>query len=198
MEQQENIRDYERFFGEIYKKHYSELCHYAMRFLRDKADAEEIVQEIIFKLWEQRDLLDSVKSIKSYLYRSVHNRCLNFLKHEIQKEKYVDKAWVELKKIEMDSNEDYHSKELEDKIFAAVNELPDRCREVFNLSRYEGMKNKDISEQLGISVKAVEANITRALTTLRESLKMYLNVEMAIIFMVFFVHSYRVLSNIYV
>jgi len=182
------IAGYEKVFFDIYHKHYEELCYYAYRFLKDRDEAEEIVQDIIFKLWEQKELLDSVNSIRSYLYRSVYNRCLNFIKHQTHKDKYADKAWIELKKLEMSSHEEYQTRELEQKIHEAINTLPDRCKEVFQLSRLDGKKNKEISEQLGISLKAVEANITRALSSLRENLKQYLSVEMILLFSVLFSH----------
>ena len=186
MLQSPNIKDTEKLFSEIYKKHYTELCIYAMRFLKDEDEAEEIVQEIIFKLWEQRNQLEEVNSIRSYLYRSVHNRCLNYLKHQIHKNKYSDRAYIEMKKMELESAEEYQNKELEEKVHSAIAELPERCKEVFQLSRFEGKKNKEISDHLGISIKAVEANITRALSSLRESLGAYLHVELIIILAIFF------------
>lgn len=186
MSQSQKDKETEQIFADIYRKHYSELCIYALRFIKDEDEAEEIVQEIIFKLWEQRDQLDAVNSLRSYLYRSVHNRCLNYIKHQLHKTKYSDKAYLEMKKLELESAEDYNNKELEEKVHTAIGNLPDRCKEVFQLSRFEGKKNKEISEQLGISVKAVEANITRALTSLRESLDKYLKLELVILLTAFF------------
>jgi RNA polymerase sigma-70 factor (ECF subfamily) len=188
MSQSPNKKEAEQLFAEIYSKHYSELCIYAVRFLKDEDEAEEIVQEIIFKLWEQREQLENVNSLRSYLYRSVHNRCLNYIKHQLHKNKYQDKAYVEMKKLELESAEDYQQKELEDKVHAAIHSLPDRCKEVFQLSRFEGKKNKEISDHLGISVKAVEANITRALSALRESLDKYLKIELIVILTIFLKH----------
>lgn len=172
-----NDREIEKYFEVIYRLHYAELCEYANRFLDQEEDCEEIVQEIIMKLWEQRNTLDAIKSIRAYLYRSVHNRCLNVIKHQAHKDKYVDKSWAELKRIEMQNFEDGQSRELEEKLLTAIGALPDRCREVFMLSRFDGKKNKEIAEQLGISIKAVEANITRALQSIRENLKSYLDVN---------------------
>lgn len=186
MESQQQETDFDKLFAEIYSKHYNELCIYAQRFLKDNDESEEIVQEIIFKLWEQREQLETVKSLRSYLYRSVHNRCINYIKHLQHKNKYSDKAWIEMKKIELEAAEEYNNKELEEKMNIAIDGLPQRCKEVFQLSRFEGKKNKEISEHLGISVKAVEANITRALTTLRENLNKYLKVEMVIIIFAYF------------
>lgn len=176
-----HTQNYDLIFEEIYSKYYSGLCTYAYNFIPDYDEAEEIVQGIILKLWEQKDNLDVIQSLKSYLYRSVKNTCLNYLKHQKLEEKYKEKAWVELKKIEADFIDPYHNKELEYHITNAIKELPDRCREVFELSRFEGKKNKEISEHLDISTKAVEANITRALSTLRKKVAEYMKSEKTLI-----------------
>lgn len=181
-----NSAELEQVFAEIYRKYYGDLCMYAMRFISDEDEAEEIVQEIIYKLWEQKEQLHTIQSLKSYLFRSVHNRCLNHIKHQAHKNKYSDRAYVEMKKIELETVEDYQNKELEEKVQHAINELPDRCKEVFKMSRFDGKKNKEISEDLGISVKAVEANITRALSSLRESLDKYLKIELIVLILLFF------------
>ena len=181
MSQTHNNSETEKIFADIYRKHYSELCIYALRFIKDEDEAEEIVQEIIFKLWEQREQLESVISLRPYLYRSVHNRCLNYIKHQKHKDLYSDKAYAEMKTLELESLEDYNNKELEEKVQSAIDSLPQRCKEVFQLSRFEGKRNKEISEYLGISVKAVEANITRAISSLRKNLDKYLKVELIVL-----------------
>ena len=186
MQSKNQSSELDNFFSEIYRLHYGELCDYAMRFIDDRDECEEIVQDIVFKLWQQKELLGTIKSIRAYLYRSVHNRCLNYIKHELHKEKYIDKAWGELKKIELQNFEDVQNRELEEKLHGAINDLPDRCREVFMLSRFDGKKNKEISEQLGISIKAVEANITRALGAIREKLKSYLHIDLLVTITVLF------------
>ena len=186
MSESRDSAEFEKLFAEIYRKYYGDLCMYALRFINDEDESEEIVQEIIFKLWEQKEQLQAVNSLKSYLFRSVHNRCLNYIKHQAHKNKYSDRAYTEMKKIELEAVEDYQNKELEEKVQKAIDDLPDRCKEVFRMSRFDGKKNKEISEDLGISVKAVEANITRALSSLRESLNKYLKIEFIILILLFF------------
>lgn len=165
-------------FETIYNDYYRGLCVFAYSFLPDEDEAEEVVQSIILKLWEHKEQLHEIDSLKSYLYRSVRNACLNQLKHKKIEEKYKDKAWASLKEIEADFIDPYQNKELQEKIQDAINELPDRCKEVFELSRFEGKRNKEISEILDISVKAVEANITRALSSLRKELSKYIDIGM--------------------
>jgi len=179
----------EIFFKKIYASYYSDLCHYAMRFLRNTEDSEEIVQGIIHKLWENRDSLHEIQSLKSYLYRAVHNRCLNQIKFNRRTDDFKDSALKELKKIEQDQTEEIYKTDLTEHINNAIELLPDRCREVFTLSRFKGLKNKEIASDLGISIKAVEANISRALVSLRKNLKEFLTIEMIIFtFALFFKH----------
>lgn len=178
-------KKFELLFEEIYSLYYVELCVFAQRFLPQEEDAEEIVQDVIYKLWENKESIESIQSVKSYLYTSVRNRSLNVLKHKKIEDKYRDDAWIELKGIENSVYEETSANELQEKISHSIEELPERCREVFLLSRTQGLKNKDISERLGITVKAVEANISRALSSLRLSLKEYLGAEFIVVYIVF-------------
>lgn len=174
----ESHQDWEKFFQSIYTQYYPGLCIFAKTFLYDRDEAEEIVQGVILKLWEQKEAISEIQSLKSYLYRAIRNTCLNYIKHQKLESKYRDSAWVELKKIESDFIDPYQNTELEEHISGAIQELPERCKEVFNMSRFEGLKNKEISEKLDISVKAVEANITRALSFLRKKIGSYLQSEL--------------------
>jgi len=177
LQQIKSDQDWENLFQSIYSDYYPSLCVFAKTFLYDGDEAEEIVQGVILKLWEQKESIDGINSLKSYLYRAVRNTCLNFIKHQKLETKYKDSAWVELKKIESDFIDPYQNTELEEHINSAIQELPDRCKEVFEMSRFDGFKNKEISERLDISIKAVEANITRALSTLRKKIAVYLKTE---------------------
>lgn len=174
-------KKWDSIFETIYNQYYKGLCNYAYNFIPDVDEAEEIVQSIILKLWEQKENLEAIQSMKSYLYRSVKNTCLNYIKHQKLENKYKEKAWTDLKQIETEFIDPYHNTELETQINQAINELPERCREVFELSRFEGKKNKEISEHLDISIKAVEANITRALSTLRKKVAEYMQTEKPLI-----------------
>ncbi|MCL2328278.1 MAG: RNA polymerase sigma-70 factor [Bacteroidetes bacterium] len=161
-------RKWENYFQKLYTKHYAPLCVYAASIVQDDDDAEEMVQTVILKLWEQKESLESIALMKAYLYRAVKNTCLNHLKHKRIAAIYADSAYDELKEIEANLVDPYQTSELQERINNAIQALPDRCREVFELSRFENKKNKEISEMLDITLKAVEANITRALQKLKE------------------------------
>ena len=179
MEQKTHIQNgnWDAVFETIYSQYYTGLCTYAHSFIPDADEAEEIVQGIILKMWEQKENLENIISLKSYLFRSVKNTCLNYIKHQKLEEKYREKAWVELKKIEADFIDPYHNTELEHHISEAIKGMAERWREVFEMSRFEGKKNKEISDYFDISIKAVEANITRALSILRKKVGEYMQTE---------------------
>ena len=170
-------QDWEQYFELIYVHYHASLCVFAKSFVNDIDEAEEIVQNVILKLWEQKESLYKIISLKSYLYRAVRNTCLNYIKHQKIVQQYKDAAWIKLKEIESDFVNPYQNTELEEHINNAIAELPERCREVFELSRFDGLKNKEISAKLSISVKAVEANITRALSSLRKKIEAYTHSE---------------------
>lgn len=164
--------DWNRIFKSIYDQYYSKLCSFAHLFVNNNEEAEEIVQNSIFKLWKQRSNFETIENIESYLFRSVKNQCLNEINHKKIEEKYKSTAWVELKTIELKSLEtDDKQEEREKQLKNAIETLPDRCKEILTLSKFEGLKNKEIAQKLDISIKAVEANITRAFSLLRKQLK---------------------------
>ena len=150
------------------------MVSYAMRFLDMREDAEEIVQEVFVKFWEKCEHLALDSSIKSYLYRSVHNTCLNHIKHEKVKDTYRQYVIQYMEEAE-DIYKDEPNQNLQDKILSEVNNLPPRCSEIFKLSRYDGLKYQEIADHLGISVKTVEVQMGKALKVLREKFKDYRN-----------------------
>ena len=139
---------------------------------------ENIVQDVFLVLWEKKDELELSCTLTTYLFTLVKNRCLNFLRHKLIEEEYNAQMKEELgfKLYALESMEySYHSeKELQEIIQRALDTLPERCREVFIKSRIEGLKYKEISEELGISVNTVENHIVTALKKLRVELKDYL------------------------
>ena len=140
----------------LFKSHYPELSLYAMRFVQDMENAEEIVQDIFFNLWDKREKLEIKISLKSYLYRTVKNTCLNVLKHQKVEYKYKEHFSRELQIDEMNSNNWIVESELSDKIIDAIEKLPPERKKVFVLSRFEKLKYREIAEKLDISIKTVE------------------------------------------
>lgn len=169
----------ERVYEQVFRSHYKALCGYATKFLKEKEGAEEIVQDIFFKLWEKRESLEINSSLKSYLFRSVHNRCLNQVKHIDIRENYKADNEARIRSEEENFSEHFNQFELQQQIKKAIDTLPEQRQKIFKLSRFEGLKYREISEQMQLSEKTVEAQMSKALKTLREELKDYLPVIVA-------------------
>ncbi len=165
-----DITAFEMFF----KTYYQPLCNYAYSFIKDKDEAEEIVQSTFLSVWEKRDSLDIKTSLKSYLYTMVRNTSLNVIKHEKIKQKYVGEALAVDERSHEGVTQAVLSSELEERIQQAIGVLPEQCRLVFKLSRFEELKYAEIAEHLNISIKTVENHMGKALKIMREQLKDYL------------------------
>lgn len=164
----------ENAFEMIFRTYYQPLCRYAYSFLNDKEEAEEVVQSTFIQIWEKKAGMDIQSSLKSYLYRMVRNACLNVIKHEKVKQQHAVYTVAFGESTHESVHEAVAGKELELKIFEAMKHLPDQCRTVFQLSRFEELKYAEIAEQLQISVKTVENQMGKALRIMREHLKEYL------------------------
>ena len=174
----------ERVFETVFKKHYQALCNYACGILKDMDDAEEVVQSIFLKFWEQREGIEINVSLKSYLYRAVHNTCLNRLKHLKIQETYRQYVGDYLEN-SYDSATDILDKvALESSIEDALEKLPEQCRLIFKMSRFEELKYQEIADRLGLSVKTIENQIGKALKIMRTELSDYLPV--VLLMMLFF------------
>ncbi|WP_280765967.1 RNA polymerase sigma-70 factor [Parabacteroides sp. PFB2-10] len=164
---------------DLFKSLYFPLRAYAFRFICNKEMAEDIVQDVFFELWSRRDTirLEDKNAVKSYLFKSAYNRSINLLKSGVL---YNNAPLEETNETQIiDSYLSQHLrnqehslllKELEDEIAGYVESLPPQCKNIFLMSRTYGLKNKEIAEQLGISVKAVEKQISKAISGLREHL----------------------------
>jgi RNA polymerase sigma-70 factor (ECF subfamily) len=162
-------------FEDVFKTHFKNLHVYAYTIIKDDAAAEEIVQNVFYKLWEKRDQVKIEQSLSAYLYRSVHNDCLNYLKHAKVKAAHQVHAGHN-SHITDNQGDPAALKELREKIEAALNELPEQCRTVFQMSRFEGLRYRMIADELGISVKTVENHMGKALRLLRSKLAAFLPV----------------------
>lgn len=160
-------------FERLFREHYSPLVRFAFRFMKQEEPAEGAVQEVFTSLWEKRENIRISTSLKSYLYTSVRNHCLNKIKHSKVRQSYLEQFEGNEPVIESIIN-DLEAGELKDRISAAIGALPDRCREIFELSRFNGLRYKEIAGELGISPKTVEVQMGKALRLLREHLKDYL------------------------
>jgi len=158
----------------LFRTYYQPLCKYAYTFLQDKEDAEEIVQSTFLMVWEKRESLAIRAAVKPYLYAMVRNACLNVIKHEKIKQKYVGEEVALATRSQDSVSHAIASNELEYRIKMAMEELPEQCRMVFKLSRFEELKYAEIARQLNISIKTVENHMGKALKIMREQLKDYL------------------------
>ena len=160
----------EAAFEQVFKTHYKNLHAYAFTILKDEDEAEEMVQQVFFKLWERSEHLSFSGPIAAYLYRAVHNESLNFIKHQKVKAGHQLHVAYSMKNKSEQASPKMIRKELENKFREALNELPEQCRTVFQLSRFEDMKYKEIADKLDISVKTVENHMGKALKLLRTKL----------------------------
>ena len=160
-------------FEHAFKSHFKSLHAYACSILKEETIAEEMVQNVFFKLWEKKEQIQVNQSVTAYLYRAVYNECLNYLKHN--KVKAAHRAHAVYTGREHENTTDPAVvKELELHIDQALNELPEQCRTIFQMSRYEELKYRMIADQLGISVKTVENQMGKALRLLRQKLAGFL------------------------
>jgi len=161
-------------FNCIFNMYYKGLVLYANKFLMDRDKAEETVQGLFVKLWSDREQIKINTSLKTYLQKSVQNKCLDILKHKKVVQDYMDKTGRQLVEQTGSSEDLILFTELNEKIEDSINNLPENCREIFKLSRYEGLKYTEIAQKMNISIKTVEVQIGKALKKLRDDLKQYL------------------------
>ena len=173
----------EAAFEQMFKTHFKRLHAYAFTILRDEIQAEEMVQQVFFKLWERNENLSLTGSVSSYLYRAVHNESLNYIKHQkVRSNHQLNVAYSMKNEVEHPAKKIMAS-ELEKKIHSALNELPEQCRTIFQMSRFDELKYREIADKLGISIKTVERQMSKALRLLRVKLVDFL------IFILLFIHN---------
>ena len=159
----------ESTYAVLFDDYYRSLSVFATQYVDDLETAKEIVQDLFVSLYENRKSLVITTSLRSYLYQSIRNRCLNHLKYQKMERKHLDQAAFEQESIE-DLEARIDENELEYRIFQIVTELPPKCQEIFRMSRVKGMKNHAIANHLDISIRTVETQISNALKVLREKL----------------------------
>ena len=161
-------------YESLFKTHYSELCGFANKYLQDLDAAEEIVQGFFVRFWENRNTVNITGSQRSYLFTSIRNACFNQLKHIKVREEYKAHNQREMEDSNHGADEEYQASELDQKIRQSIEKLPESRRRIFIMSRYEGLKYKEIAEKLKISVKTVENQMGSAIKFLKLELSDYL------------------------
>lgn len=160
-------------FSELYIDYYSRLVGFAREFVALEEDAENIIQDVFTDLWERHDSIEYVNNMNAYLFKLAKNKCLDYLKHKAFEERYAEQIQIsferalDLQSLESFDLYDSDDKEMDKLINSAINSLPNRCREIFILSRVENLKYKEISERLGLSVHTVKCQMSIAFSRLR-------------------------------
>ena len=161
--QQKDVQAFETY----YKEHYKAFFLLACKYLKSPVQAQEIVNDIFIKIWQDADKMVIDSSLKSYIYRAIINRSINALNksnkdRQNQKElSYQSEETYELRPVE--------ENELKIRLYTAIDQLPEQCKKVFRMSRFEGLKQQEIADKLGISIKTVKNHITHALKQLSKS-----------------------------
>jgi RNA polymerase sigma-70 factor, ECF subfamily len=165
----------EQAFELLYRKYHIRLCGFANKYLNDPEEAREIVQEVFIKIWEGRGDINPEESLCSYLFKITTNISINRLRHKNVESKYVEiYKLVYVDNREISPYDSLLANELDDNITIALNKIPPKCKKIFDLSRVEGLKYGEIAVILQISIKTVEAQMSKALKILRCELKEYL------------------------
>ena len=160
-------------FELLFHFYYPGLVMFSTQFTTDRNEAEEIVQDFFVRFWQRHDQVTLTDSLKGYFFLSIKNSSLNYLKHKKVEEKYIRKM-TEMAGSHLAYDPDlYVDSELQEKVKQAIDLLPEKCREVFVMSRIRGMRNDDIATELNISKRTVETQISKALKVLRVELKDY-------------------------
>lgn len=164
----------EKEFERLFKEYFPFLCAFAKKYVADIDTCKDIVHNVFLNLWQKRSELDLETSLKSYLFKSVYNRCLNHIRD--QKKIIHHDALLESDALYgyLESSDYLQQSELEMRIKNAIDSLPEKCRKIFLLSRFEEKKYSEIAKLEGVTVKAIEAQMSKALKLLREKLIDYL------------------------
>jgi len=173
-------------FKDVYRMYYSPLCRFAHKYFDEKEEAEDIVQETMVKMWEQRNKLE-INNLKTYLFSAVKNSCLNRLKHLVVVQKHNETTAIEIKLIELEYDNEFFDEEtkiLERKVFEAIEDLPEQCGKIVKLKYIDGMKSKDIAIMTNLSPRTVETHLYKGLKVLSEKFKN--TIPLLIIVFIFF------------
>jgi RNA polymerase sigma-70 factor, ECF subfamily len=160
----------EAAFSRLFDEYYVSLCYFANKFIGDMDISRSVVQQVYVDLWEKREKIDILWSVKSYMFHAVNNKSIDYLRKNKKTITLTDK---ESNARQIPFRDLVEESELNDRINNSINQLPEKCREIFFLCRFEGLKYAEIAEKLNISVKTVEMQIGIALKKLRESLSDY-------------------------
>jgi RNA polymerase sigma-70 factor (ECF subfamily) len=163
-------------FEKLFRLYYAPLCRYADSFVNDMPASEEVVQDLFYVVWKERAQLSIGISVKSYLYRAVQNRAFHYLKHvQVQEAFQETMRYNDLETDFVTPETELEYKELEKQLLVTLQRLPERQRRVFCMNRFDGKTYNEIAPELSVSIKTVEADMTKVLAILRKELKHFSN-----------------------
>ena len=176
-EQREETR-----FEDIYLSYFSKMKYFAKEYVISEEDAENIVQDVFVELWENKEMLNMHMNLIAYLFTTIKNKCLNHMRHKIvvqntatkMQEEYLISLRMNLDSLETFDNKLFSDQDIEKIINRALDSLPEKCRTIFFMSKIEGKKQKEIAQELNISINTVGTQIGIAYKKLRTELKDYL------------------------
>lgn len=162
-------------FEDVFRRYYSPLCWYAMSITGSMEAAEEIVEELFYGFWKNRESLPLFRSMKSYLYAAVRNQSFQYCEHQEVRDRYREFVLSGEDRIrDIDPQEQMEYQELKSLIDTTLTRMPERRLRIFRMHRVEGKKYAEIASRLSLSVKTVEAEMTKALKTLRKEIENYI------------------------
>lgn len=164
-------------FEKVFKLYYSPLCLFASSITGQMEVAEEIVQELFYVFWKEKENINLLHSLKSYLYGAVRNRALLYLEHQEVRNRYRETVLSEESKGPTSPHEELEYDELQKMVDQTINRLPQRRQQIFRMHRFEGKKYAEIATSLSLSVKTVEAEMTKALQELRKEVNRYTDIR---------------------
>jgi len=183
--QQKLSQGSEKAFEDVFLLYFKTLTVFAKKFVNDLQVAEDLVQEVLVKLYETRNTIQFHTSLKAFLFQSVRNKCIDHLRSIKSKSDHHDHIKQVNYEEQFDFNDTMIQAELEEKIYNAINELPTQCQQVFKMSRLEGKKNQEIADTLKISKRTVETQVSNALKRLRKDVFQYLKVLIVMLLNIF-------------
>lgn len=164
-------------FESIFRDYFGPLCGFSNKYVDDFDAAKDIVHEVFISLWEKFNDLPADSNYKSYLYTAVRNRSLNYLRDKKSHARLEDAGSMEAS----ENSAGLLELELAERIEECMDQLPERCREIFELSRIDGLRYREIAEKLNISIKTVENQMSKALRILKSGLADYLTILLGIL-----------------
>lgn len=157
-------------FEHLFKESYAPLCRYAASIVNDNETAEEIVSDFFYNYWKSRTEISIQISLKSYIYKAVKNNALRHLQTVIIRQRHAESVLHSAETIGITVEDEVIANELNQQINETLKQLPKRCATIFMLSKFEGKKYSEIAQQLSISIKTVEADMSKALRLIRKNI----------------------------